>query len=427
MPRESIQFPDEHAMARVLNRSRGTVPEVILRLAWDLGLSRDEICQLKWSSISFEEKAAILPDRRIPLEAEICRCLLNRREKYAGESEYVVISDRLHRQMYPESVSRIARTALDTESLLANIRLIDLRYGFILRQIKEHGWPYASRVSGIQAPTMRAIFLPALKSAGHEAAVKIGPSPVSSSDQQRLQEIIKNEGASAAGLALRMKLELDIAAQESVALTWDQIDFDAALIRLADRSIPMTDDLKRHLLALYYSRTPDTDPHVLLRPRSMQPYDRFGISRAIHTALVRGGADATLQELLNRQMRESEDSAILRYMEKRGSITWREAAGLFQMEKGQVNRRLCRLMKEKKLVRIGTRYYLYGTVVSPEDQYDVIRSYLKAVGTAFRKDLADLLKIEVRPCGWILHNLVEQGKLIKTGQHYSLPPKQEGE
>ena len=57
----------------------------------------------------------------------------------------------------------------------------------------------------------------------------------------------------------------------------------------------------------------------------------------------------------------------------------------------------------------------------------MIRSYLKAVGTAFRKDLADLLKIEVRPCGWILHNLVEQGKLIKTGQHYSLPPEQEGE
>lgn len=427
MSKERVRFPDESAMARVLNRSRETGAEIILRLAWDLGLSRDEICQLKWSDISFQDKTLVLPDRRIPIDEVPCQCLLDRHKEYGGESEYVVISDRRHRQMHPESVSRIARTALNTEPLLVDIRLIDLRYGFILRQIKEHGWPYASRVSGIQASTMQAVFLPALKAAGYEALTKAEVPTVPSSDQERIQEIIRNEGSSAAGLALRLAWELRMEIQESIALTWDQIDFDGDLIHLPDRNISIHADLKRHLLALYRSRGSGMDPHILLTPRSMQPYDIFGISRAIRTALVRGGSDATLQDTLNQQTQEAEDSAILHCVEDHGSITWREAAELFNMEKGQINRRLHRLIQKKQLVRIGTKYYLYGTVVSPEDQYEVIREYLKASGTAFRKDLADLLKIEARPCGWLLLNLVKQGKLIKTGQRYSLPPEADKE
>lgn len=423
MHRETIRFPDEQAMARVLKQSRDTATEVVLRLAWDLGLYRDEIHQVCWNDISFDKKALILPDRQIPMEEDTYQCLLDRCEKYGGESEYVVISDVRHQRMRPESISRIARTALDTEPSLANIRLIDLRYGFILRQIKEHGWPYASRVSGIQASTMQVVFLPAVKLAGYEAEINTASPVVAPSNREEIQEIIQKNSGSAVGVALQLSWELGMESQESVGLTWDQIDFDKNLICLSDRNISIGADLKQSLLTLYRSRTPDADPHVLLTPRSMQPYDRFGISRAIRTALVRGGADITLKDLLYQRIQENEDAVILRCIEERGSITWREAAALLHMEKSPINERLRRLIKKKKLVRIGTKYYLYGTVVSPEDQYDVIFNYLKVTGTAFRKDLADLLKIEARPCGQILSNLVKEGKLVKTGQHYSLPPE----
>lgn len=421
--RETISFPDEQAMARVLNRSRETATEVVLRLAWDLGLLRDEIYQVRWNDISFDKKALILPDRQVPIEEATYQCLWDRREKYGGESEYVVISDVRHRRMRPESISRIARTALDTEPSLADIRLIDLRYGFILRQIKEHGWPYASRVSGIQASTMQIIFLPAVKSAGYAAEINTASRAVPPSNQEQIQEIIQKNSGSAVGLALQLSWELGMELQESVGLIWDQINFDKDLIRLPDRNISIGADLKQSLLTLYRSRTPDADPHVLLTSRTKQPYDRFGISRAIRTALVWGGTDITFQDLLCQQIQKDEDTAILRCIEERGSITWRDASALLHMEKYQINERLRRLIRKKKIVRVGTKYYLYGTVVSPEDQYDVICDYLKGAGTAFRKDLADLLKIELRPCGQILSNLVKEGKLIKTGQHYSLPPE----
>ena len=70
MHRETIRFPDEQAMARVLKQSRDTATEVVLRLAWDLGLYRDEIHQVCWNDISFDKKALILPDRQIPMEED---------------------------------------------------------------------------------------------------------------------------------------------------------------------------------------------------------------------------------------------------------------------------------------------------------------------------------------------------------------------
>ena len=425
MQRERIRFPDERAVSGVLERSRGTAAEIILRLAWDLGLSREEICRLQWRDVSFEGRELVLPDRRIPMDESVCRCLSDRRREYGGASDYVVLSDRLRRPMRPESVSRIARAALDTEPLLAGIRLIDLRYGFILRQVNRHGWPYAARVSGVRASAMQAVFLPALKSAG-QAAADAPPVP-SAPGGQRVAEIIRSEGLSAAGLALWMIWELGIEARESIALTWDQVDFDAEVLLLPDRSVPMDRELKRRLSALRRSRSPDADPHVLLTPKTMQPYDSFGISRAIRAALVRGGADGTLQDLRSRQEREREEALVLRCAGERGGISRREAAELLRSEENTAGRCLRRLVGENRLVRIGAKYYLQGAVVSPEDQYAVISEYLKKSGTAFRKDLAELLRIEGRPCGWILHRLVEQGKLIKTGQHYSLPPEQDAE
>ena len=48
--------PDEAAMRRVLERVKGELGEIILRLAWNLGLTREEIRQLKWSEVSFSER-----------------------------------------------------------------------------------------------------------------------------------------------------------------------------------------------------------------------------------------------------------------------------------------------------------------------------------------------------------------------------------
>lgn len=421
----SIRFPDEQAVARVLNRYRETTTEVVLRLAWNLGLSRDEICGIKWPDISFEQRELTLPDRTIPIEEEAYQCLRERYEQHCGESEYVVISDQRHKPMQPESISRLARTAMDTEPILAGVRLLDLRYGYILRQMKQHGWPYAARVSGIQASTMQAFFLPAVRAEGYtQEAPPIAP-PASGTDWQQVQEVIKREGTSPGGLALWINWELGIEAKEIVTLTWEQVNFDLGLIQLPERQLPMGEELRQALLSLYRSRDPQADPHVLLTPRSKQPYDRFGISRAIRTALVRCGVDVTMQDLRHTQTRGDEDALLLRRAEEQGSITRQEVIAILHVERDGANKRLRRLMAEDKLVRVGTRYYLPGTVVSPKEHYAVICGYLETAGVAYRKELADLLHIGVRQCEWILRTLVREGKLAKKGQRYMLPDEED--
>ena len=418
MSKERIRFPDGPAMARVLHANRGSAVEVILRLAWDLGLSRDEICCLTWDQVSLSNRELVLPDRTVPMEAEVWQCLADRFARYCGKSNHVLLSDRLHRPMQPESVSRLARTALDTDPSLIGIRLTDLRYGFLLRQIEGHGWPYAARVGGMQASTMQALFLPAVRSAGCPETARRAPAAAEASGRM-VREVIQKEGASPAGLALWMIWELGMAADECAALTWEQVDFERDILRLPDRSLPIDARQKQLLRALRDSC--GGEAYVLLTPRSRRPYGRAELSKAIRAALVRGGAEATLQDLRRRQAHETADAPIVRCAAERGSISRREVMELLHMEKCQANRRLHRLTEEGKLVRIGARYYAAGTAVPPEEQYGAICAYLETVGTAYRKELAGVLHIGVRQCGWILRGLVEQGKLMMVGQRYALP------
>lgn len=69
--KESIQI-DRDAMRRLLADRKDTAEEAILRLAWQQGLTRDEIQRLTWADVALEEGLLRLPDRAVPLEPD-CR------------------------------------------------------------------------------------------------------------------------------------------------------------------------------------------------------------------------------------------------------------------------------------------------------------------------------------------------------------------
>lgn len=61
-----VNRPDEGAMERVLRKNSDNAAGVILRLAWQAGLLRDEIQRLTWAQIDFLDQRITLPDRRCP-------------------------------------------------------------------------------------------------------------------------------------------------------------------------------------------------------------------------------------------------------------------------------------------------------------------------------------------------------------------------
>ena len=167
-------------------------------------------------------------------------------------------------------------------------------------------------------------------------------------------------------------------------------------------------------------------PHVLLTPHSQIPYDYARISRAVRTALIRGGMErTTLRDIVHLTQREDVLTRIMDLAAESGSVTRNQVMELLGMTKDQARNRLGHLAGEGRLVKVGAKYYPAGAVVPPERQYAVIRGHLEHVGQAYRQELADLLRVEKKQCGWILQKLVAEGKLERRGQMYALP--EEGE
>ena len=75
MPAEALKKPDEGAMARILARHPYSPEGVILRLAWQEGLSRKELNELTWDQVDLDGGSILLPDRTVPLEPSVADCL----------------------------------------------------------------------------------------------------------------------------------------------------------------------------------------------------------------------------------------------------------------------------------------------------------------------------------------------------------------
>lgn len=66
-------------------------------------------------------------------------------------------------------------------------------------------------------------------------------------DEQGMQRLLRANSCSATGVLLRLAWLQGLSRLEIYQLTWDMIDFDADLLRLPDREVPLHEDTKRCL------------------------------------------------------------------------------------------------------------------------------------------------------------------------------------
>ena len=60
--------------------------------------------------------------------------------------------------------------------------------------------------------------------------------------------------------------------------------------------------------------------------------------------------------------------------------------------------------------QVGKKYYLPGTVVPEEKQWEVISAYLQEAGFAYCQDVAELLHVGKRKTAGILRRMVRDGR-----------------
>lgn len=415
----TFKRPDPAAMERVLARFPYSPEGAILRLAWLEGLSREEIAALTWDQVQFEGNALTLPDRTVPLAPSAEDCLRERHRLYAQRDPHVIISDRYQRPMPPESVSRLARTALDTEG--QKVSLKDLRQDFVIRQLQTHDWTYAARVSGMAVSTLRDAFSPYLtKPAAPE-------NPLAQRDEAEylLWRVIQQEGSSPAGLALWMGWKLQMQPGEISSLTWGQVDFDQNLIRLPDRTVSMGSRLRRLLLDAWDRRKDLAEPRVFTAPTTGRPMDLSRLTTVTRTALIRGGLEHVNLRNLHTWVRQGDRAQLLMAQaEEQGWLTREAVMERLGVSKSTARQYLLELREAGRLVRVGTRYYPAGAVADPDDHLDIIRAYLQEHGTGRRQDFIRLLGLEPEQGTLLLRRLTDRGELVLSGRHYTLPEQE---
>lgn len=318
-----------------------------------------------------------------------------------------------------ESISRLARQALDRGDL-KTVRLLDLRYDWIIRCLDRMDWPEAARISGVEIATLQLRF-----SASAPARKAPKPPPVQV-DEFKLWKVLQAERGTTAGLAMWLGWQLGLQAQEMISLTWREVDFEAGAIYLSDREIPLTSTVRRLLEEEYARRKPGEDPHILLTEQSRRPLDLPRLSRITRTVLIRGGLErVSLRDLRKDDSRETENERILQKVLEQGYVSRNDVSELLNFSKTATYTRLRRLTDQKRLVRVGGKYYLPGTVVPPERHREAILEYLAQAGFAYRQDIVDLLHIQPKQCTLVLRHMVEEGTLVQLGQKYLLPQQEE--
>lgn len=411
---------NEGSLRRLLEREQ-TGPEALaLRLAWLGGLTREEMAALTWEQVSFLDDRLELPDRMVPLNPELRNFLWRLREarETAGEEEpHVLLSSRERKPLRLESISRMARQALDRNGM-PDIRLLDLRYDWILRRLDELDWPEVARISGMGVASLQVRF------ASSAPARKTPKPPAVQVDEFKLWKLLQLEQGTPAGLALWLAWQMGLQAQEIAALTWEQVDFEQNRLCLPGRRVALTSTVRRLLEETETRRT--EDPHVLLTEHSRSPLDLSRLSRMTRAALIRGGLErASLRDLRKDDGREAGDQLLLQQAAEQGAISRGDVSELLGLSKTAAYSRLCRLTEQKRLIRVGGKYYLPGTVVPPERHREAIVEYLTQAGFAYRQDIVKLLHIQPKQCTLVLRHMVEDGELVQLGQKYYLPQQQE--
>jgi len=450
-------MPDSAALERLVSHEDCTPTGTIIRLAWCCGLMRNEIAGLLWEQADLQKKQLVLPNRKIQLTDEMVSYLSRLKKENALCSEYVLVSQRKTAPLAEQSISALARKALDNYGQ-KNVRLNDLRSDFIVRMLRENSWEYVSYISGVDLPALRQHYLP--HTGDDKTVCEITKTQITQSVRESLQDIIKTEETGMCGLSLKFVWEMGIPVSVLPLMTWDILDFDKSIITFADRTINIPEDFLSVLRRVKNSQDGEYD-NIILNENKRKPTDAIFLQRAVRQLLVRRGVSGiTASDLQNdywqqhyseikalkasgvldlpavkdskvysvpksfpAEIVEPLEDKLLDYLKKNGSADHNTLKSALNFSDKEILLLLKNCRMKGKIVRVGVRYFLPETIVKREKQKEVILEYVKNKQPVTSAELTKILGlVDRRQIFAVINPMLQAGELIRASKNnYCMP------
>lgn len=416
--REEKTAVDRAALEDYLARGGDGAAARAVRLAYQAGLTRAEVCALTWAQVGLADGALHLPDRNVPLSSELAAALTRWREQ-DREGVYVVpAADGGGRA--PQSLSRTVHAALKKAGI-AGAGFPALRRAYVEEQLREHDWPYVLRVTGMAAATYRSEF------AGTNPVASPAPegAPDAETEEFLLWKLLQENRAAPEGVALWLLWQMDLSEAEVCALTWEQVDLAHGVLRLPGRDVPLTNAV-RGVLADAYAKRGAEDEHVVCSPRTRRGVSEPRLSLRLRELLVRGGLTASSLRTLRAGARERKTVRDVRaLLIERGGLTASAVRSALGLSRAGAYRALETLTESGEVLHISSVYYPAGTVVPPERQEAAVLTLAREMERIYLADVTARLGLPRRAAQGLLARMVREGLLAldPRRKQYFLPEK----
>lgn len=147
--KDSIQLPDAQRMETALQSDHSWPASFIVCLAWDMGLTREEIRDFTWEAIDPTSNTAVIDGRTVTIPGHLLPAFDAARRKTGGFGN--VVRSTRGKILTSENISMNARKFLSAHGM-DHIRLADLRHGYVLRSINQVGIEETARRCGYKSP-----------------------------------------------------------------------------------------------------------------------------------------------------------------------------------------------------------------------------------------------------------------------------------
>jgi integrase/biotin operon repressor len=275
---------NEEEMHELLTRIDDDTQQAVIRLAWQAGLTAEEIGRLMWSDVDFTRDTIRAGNRTIPMAYDLSDFFSQMDQK----GPFVIYSRKdTHSPSSRNNITLKSREAFRRMGL-NDMTLKTLKYDFIVRSIDKMPIENVSRITGISRQYLREIY--------KRYTGSIPPDPPHAKpelffDKNAILAATEKEKYSIDSTALLLSMMGGLTMEEVSELKWNDVNFSFSEICIRDTTFPIPQYLAKYLKRLKKCSS-SSSPYVLHGVISNNRLDPIFIVKHVRQFLVRNNLDA---------------------------------------------------------------------------------------------------------------------------------------